>query len=212
MYEKHRIRKYGFHGTSHRFVSLTAAELLGENIGNLKLISCHLGNGASVAAIRYGKCIDTSMGLTPLAGLEMGTRCGDIDPAIIPFLCDKGYTVDQVNTMMNKESGVLGVSGVSSDFRDVEAAAEAGNERAKLALDIFIYGIIFTAGLGENSSKDRAAVCSGLKYLGIQLDEEKNSKRGEALVISTPDSRTKVMVIPTNEELMIARDTVELVG
>lgn len=182
-----------------------------------------------MAAIRYGKCIDTSMGLTPLAGLEMGTRCGDIDPAIIPFLCDKGYTVDQVNTMMNKESGVLGVSGVSSDFRDVEAAAEAGNERAKLALDIFIYrvkttigayvaamdgvdGIIFTAGLGENSSKDRAAVCSGLKYLGIQLDEEKNSKRGEALVISTPDSRTKVMVIPTNEELMIARDTVELVG
>lgn len=229
MYEKHRIRKYGFHGTSHRFVSLTAAELLGENIANLKLISCHLGNGASVAAIRYGKCIDTSMGLTPLAGLEMGTRCGDIDPAIIPFLCDKGYTVDQVNTMMNKESGVLGVSGVSSDFRDVEAAAEAGNERAKLALDIFIYrvkttigayvaamdgvdGIIFTAGLGENSSKDRAAVCNGLKYLGIQLDEEKNSKRGEALVISTPDSRTKVMVIPTNEELMIARDTVELVG
>ncbi|MEG0075142.1 MAG: acetate kinase [Eubacterium sp.] len=229
MYEKFKIRKYGFHGTSHRFVSLAAADLLGENIGNLKLISCHLGNGASIAAIRYGKCIDTSMGLTPLAGLEMGTRCGDIDPAIIPFLCDKGYTVEQVNNMMNKESGVLGVSGVSSDFRDVEGAAEEGNERAKLALDIFHYrvkttigayvaamdgvdGIIFTAGLGENSSTSRAIICNGLKYLGIQLDEEKNSKRGEAMIISTSESRTKVMVIPTNEELMIARDTVELVS
>lgn len=229
MYEKHRIRKYGFHGTSHRFVSLAAADLLGEKIENLKLISCHLGNGASIAAIRYGKCIDTSMGLTPLAGLEMGTRCGDIDPAIIPFLYNKGYSMEAIDKMMNKESGVLGISGVSSDFRDVEAAANEGNARAKLALDIFVYrvkttigayvaaldgvdGIIFTAGLGENSATDRAAICSGLKYLGIQLDDEKNSKRGEAMVISTPESRTKVMVIPTNEELMIARDTVELVS
>lgn len=229
MYEKYRIRKYGFHGTSHRFVSLAAADLLGEKIENLKLISCHLGNGASVAAIRYGKCIDTSMGLTPLPGLEMGTRCGDIDPAIIPFLYNKGYSMEAIDKMMNKESGVLGVSGVSSDFRDVEEAANAGNERAKLALDIFVYrvkttigayvaaldgvdGIIFTAGLGENSATDRAAICRGLTYLGIQLDEEKNNKRGEAMIISTPDSRTKVMVIPTNEELMIARDTVELVS
>lgn len=229
MYQKYKIRKYGFHGTSHRFVTLRAAKLLNENIGNLKLISCHLGNGASVAAVRYGKCIDTSMGLTPLAGLEMGTRCGDIDPAIIPFLYDRGYTMKEIDHMMNKESGIYGVSGVSSDFRDVEAAADAGNARAKLALDIFIYtvkttigsyvaaldgvdGIIFTAGLGENSAVSRQAICNGLKYLGIQLDPEQNSKRGEEVVISTPESLTKVMVIPTNEELMIARDTVELVS
>ncbi|MDD2413570.1 MAG: acetate kinase [Eubacteriaceae bacterium] len=229
IYEKFRVRKYGFHGTSHRFVTLKAAKLLGENIGNLKLISCHLGNGASIAAVRYGKCIDTSMGLTPLAGLEMGTRCGDIDPAILPFLYKKGYSMEEMDRMMNKESGILGVSGVSSDFRDVEAAAREGNKRAKLALDIFFYnvkttigsyvaaldgvdGIIFTAGLGENSSFSRQKICSGLKYLGIQLDEEKNKKRGEDIIITTPDSMTKVMVIPTNEELMIARDTVELVS
>lgn len=229
MYEERRIRKYGFHGTSHRFVALGAAELLGEDIKNLKLISCHLGNGASIAAIRYGKSIDTSMGFTPLAGLAMGTRCGDIDPAIIPYLCSHGYTVEEVNEIMNKKSGVLGISGVSSDFRDIENAMEAGNERAKLALDIFHYrvkttigayvaaldgvdGIIFTAGLGENSALMRNAVCSGLKYLGITLDQDKNKMRGESHVISTPDSRTKVMVIPTNEELMIARDTVEIVG
>ena len=227
MYEKFKIRRYGFHGTSHRFVALAAADLMGEKIENLKLVTCHLGNGASVAAVRYGKCIDTSMGLTPLAGLEMGTRCGDIDPAIIPFLCGKGYSVEDIDKMMNKESGVLGVSGVSSDFRDVENAANEGNKRAQLALDIFHYrvkktigayvaamdgvdGIIFTAGLGENSSTSRAAICNGLKYLGIQLDDEKNGKRGEAMIISTPESRTKVMVIPTNEELMIARDTMAL--
>jgi len=229
IYKKYHVRKYGFHGTSHRFVTMEAAKLLGENIGNLKLISCHLGNGASIAAVRYGKCMDTSMGLTPLAGLEMGTRCGNIDPAILPFLMKQGYNMDQLDHMMNKESGILGVSGVSSDFRDVEKAASEGNERAQLALDIFHYevrktigtcvaimdgvdGIIFTAGLGENSSSSRHTICSGLKYLGIQLDEEKNKQRGKAMVITTPDSMTKVMVIPTNEELMIARDTVELVS
>lgn len=228
IYEKFKVRKYGFHGTSHKFVGLAAADLMGQKIENLKLISCHLGNGASLSAIRYGKSIETSMGLTPLAGLEMGTRCGDIDPAIIPFLVGKGYTVEEVDTMMNKKSGVLGVSGVSSDFRDVEGAAGEGNERAQLALDIFHYrvkttigayvaamdgvdGIIFTAGLGENSTTSRQAICNGLKYLGISLDQEANSKRGEAMIISTPESKTTVMVIPTNEELMIARDTLALV-
>ncbi|MEG1432986.1 MULTISPECIES: acetate/propionate family kinase [Eubacterium] len=227
MYEKYRVRKYGFHGTSHRFVSMEAAKLLGEDIKNLKLISCHLGNGASIAAVRFGKSVDTSMGMTPLAGLMMGTRCGDIDPAIIFYLREQGFSREAIDKMLNNESGVLGISGISSDFRDVEAAANAGNERAILALKIFHYrvrttigayvaamdgvdGIIFTAGLGENSSIDRAEICNGLKYLGITLDKEKNSKRGEPMVITTPESRTKVMVIPTNEELMIARDTVEL--
>lgn len=227
MYEKYRVRKYGFHGTSHRFVSTEAAKLLGEDIKNLKLISCHLGNGASIAAVRFGKSVDTSMGMTPLAGLMMGTRCGDIDPAIIFYLREQGFSLEAIDKMLNNESGVLGISGISSDFRDVEAAANAGNERAILALKIFHYrvrttigayvaamdgvdGIIFTAGLGENSSIDRAEICNGLKYLGITLDKEKNSKRGEPMVITTPESRTKVMVIPTNEELMIARDTVEL--
>ncbi|MGV8906244.1 MAG: acetate/propionate family kinase [Acetobacterium sp.] len=228
MYTKYKIRKYGFHGTSHKFVSIAAAELMGEKIEKLKLISCHLGNGASLCAIRYGKSIDTSMGLTPLAGLEMGTRCGDIDPAIVPFLVGKGYTIQEVDNMMNKESGVLGVSGISSDFRDVEGAANTGNKRAQLALDIFHYrvrttigayvaamdgvdGIIFTAGLGENSSTSRQAICDHMKYLGITLDPVANSNRGKALIISAADSKTKVMVIPTNEELMIARDTLSLV-
>lgn len=228
MYTKYKIRKYGFHGTSHKFVSIAAAELMGEKIEKLKLISCHLGNGASVCAIRYGKSIDTSMGLTPLAGLEMGTRCGDIDPAIVPFLVSKGYTIQEVDTMMNKESGVLGVSGISSDFRDVEGAANTGNKRAQLALDIFHYrvrttigayvaamdgvdGIIFTAGLGENSSTSRQAICSRMKYLGVTLDPVANSNRGKAMIISDTDSKIKVMVIPTNEELMIARDTLSLV-
>ncbi|MGL6292455.1 acetate/propionate family kinase [Eubacterium aggregans] len=227
MYEKYRVRKYGFHGTSHRFVSTEAAKLLGEDIKNLKLISCHLGNGASIAAVRFGKSVDTSMGMTPLAGLMMGTRCGDIDPAIIFYLMEQGFSREAIDKMLNNESGVLGISGISSDFRDVEAAANAGNERAIVAIKIFNYrvrttigayvaamdgvdGIIFTAGLGENSSTDRAEICNGLKYLGITLDKEKNSKRGEPMVITTPESRTKVMVIPTNEELMIARDTVEL--
>lgn len=228
LYEKYRIRKYGFHGTSHRYVSLRAAELLNQDLNRLKLISCHLGNGASIAAIRYGKSIDTSMGLTPLAGLAMGTRCGDIDPEIMIFLRQHGYTTEELDHIMNKESGILGISGISSDFRDVEQAADTGNKRAQLALDVFHYrvrttigayvaamdgvdGIIFTAGLGENSASTRSAICSGLTYLGIKLNAEKNSKRGEEMVISTADSATNVMVIPTNEELMIARDTMELV-
>ncbi|MDI3536160.1 MAG: acetate kinase [Eubacteriaceae bacterium] len=228
LYEEHKIRKYGFHGTSHKFVSRAAAELMGEKIENLKLISCHLGNGASLCAIKDGKSVETSMGLTPLAGLEMGTRCGDIDPAIIPFLVNKGYSVKEVDEIMNKKSGVLGVSGVSSDFRDVEGAADEGNKRAQLALDIFHYrvvttigayvaamdgvdGIIFTAGLGENSVTSRKAICDRLNFLGIKLDVAANSQRGKAMIISAADSKTKVMVIPTNEELMIARDTMELV-
>ncbi len=228
LYEKYKIRKYGFHGTSHKFVSQAAADLMGEKIENLKLISCHLGNGASVCAVKNGKSIETSMGLTPLAGLAMGTRCGDIDPAIIPFLVNKGYSVKEVDQIMNKKSGVLGVSGVSSDFRDVEKAADEGNDRAQLALDIFHYrvkitigayvaamdgvdGIIFTAGLGENASDSRKIICDGLTFIGVKLNEEANSQRGKAMVISAEDSATKVMVVPTNEELMIARDTLNLV-
>jgi acetate kinase len=229
LYEKYGIRKYGFHGTSHRFVTLQAAKLMNKPLKELKLISCHLGNGASIAAVCHGESIDTSMGLTPLAGLAMGTRCGDIDPEILVFLRQRGYTTEELDRMMNKESGVLGISGVSSDFRDIEQAAGEGNKRAKLALDVFQYrvkttigayaaamngvdGIIFTAGLGENSSTARAAICNGLDYLGVDLDPEKNQIRGKEMIISTDDATTKVMVIPTNEELMIARDTVELVG
>ena len=229
LYEKYRIRKYGFHGTSHRFVSLQAAKLLGKKPEEVKLISCHLGNGASIAAINGGKVVDTSMGLTPLAGLVMGTRCGDIDPEIMIFLRQNGYTTEELDHMMNKESGVLGISGVSSDFRDLEASAEEGNKRAQLALDVFNYhvvttigayvaalngvdGIIFTAGVGENSATTRQDICEKISYLGITIDPDKNAQRGEEMIISTPDSKTAVMVIPTNEELMIARDTVELVN
>lgn len=229
MYEKYHIRKYGFHGTSHRYVTIQAAHLLGKDIKDLKLISCHLGNGASICAVEHGKSIDTSMGMTPLAGLAMGTRCGDIDPEIMVFLRNHGYTTEELDHIMNKESGILGISGVSSDFRDVEQAANAGNRRAQLALRVFEYrvittigsyvaamdgvdAIIFTAGLGENSATTRAAICGRLKYLGIKLDPEKNAQRGEEMIITTDDSKTKVLVIPTNEELMIARDTVELVN
>ena len=229
LYEKYRIRKYGFHGTSHRFVSLQAAKLMGKKPEDVKLISCHLGNGASIAAINGGKVVDTSMGLTPLAGLVMGTRCGDIDPEIMIFLRQNGYTTEELDRMMNKESGVLGISGVSSDFRDLEASAAEGNKRAQLALDVFNYhvvttigayvaalngvdGIIFTAGVGENSATTRQAICEKISYLGITIDPDKNAQRGEEMIIRTPDSKTTVMVIPTNEELMIARDTVELVN
>ena len=229
LYEKYRIRKYGFHGTSHRFVSLQAAKLMGKKPEDVKLISCHLGNGASIAAIDGGKVVDTSMGLTPLAGLVMGTRCGDIDPEIMIFLRQNGYTTEELDSMMNKESGVLGISGVSSDFRDLEASAKEGNKRSQLALDVFNYhvvttigayvaalngvdGIIFTAGVGENSATTRQQICDKISYLGITIDPDKNAQRGEEMIISTPDSKTAVMVIPTNEELMIARDTVELVN
>ena len=230
LYEKYGVRKYGFHGTSHRFVSIEAAKMMGKDIKDLKIITCHLGNGASVCAIDGGKSVDTSMGFTPLAGLCMGTRCGDIDPAVVPFLVKTaGMSIDEVDTMMNKKSGVFGVSGVSSDFRDVEAEAAKGNKRARLALDLYAYKvrtvigsyiaalngadcIVFTAGLGENSGTSRKEICSGLSNLGIVLDEERNKAAGVATEISSDNSKVKVFVIPTNEELMIARDTKEIVG
>lgn len=229
LYTKYGVRKYGFHGTSHRFVSMTAAEMMGKKPEELKMVTCHLGNGASLAAIKEGKSVDTTMGFTPLAGVAMGTRCGDIDPAIVPFLAKEAdMSISEVDNLMNKKSGVLGVSGISSDFRDIEKAAGEGNKRAALALDVFHYRvrsfigaytavlngvdcIVFTAGLGENSTTSRAAICDGLQYLGIKIDAEKNGMRGKAMEISTPDSKVKVFVIPTDEELMIARDTKEIV-
>ncbi|MFZ5966336.1 MAG: acetate/propionate family kinase [Bacillota bacterium] len=229
LYEKYGIRRYGFHGTSHRFVSQRAADMLGKNIEDLKIVTCHLGNGASVAAIKNGKSFETSMGFTPLEGLAMGTRCGDIDPAIIKFIMDKeNLDINAVDNILNKKSGVLGISGVSSDFRDIENAAAEGNERAQLALNIFdnrvkeyiaayaaamggIDAVVFTAGLGENSASNREAICEGLEFMGIKIDSEKNNTRGKEVVVSTDDSIVKVMVIPTNEELVIARDTFELV-
>lgn len=225
-YEKYKVRRYGFHGTSHKYVSLRAAEMLGKDKPNL--ITCHLGNGSSIAAVKEGKCIDTSMGLTPLEGLVMGTRCGDIDPAVIPFIGKKeNLSFDDIDRVINKESGVLGISGISSDFRDLEAAAEEGNERAQLALDIFVSrvikyigsymtefdyvdGIVFTAGVGENSAIMRKQIIDGLKIFGIEIDEVKNDMRGKEAIVSTENSSVKVLVIPTDEELMIARDTYEL--
>lgn len=228
LYEKYGIRKYGFHGTSHRYVSARAAEFLGKDMNEMKIVTCHLGNGASLAAVKNGKSIDTSMGFTPLEGLAMGTRCGDIDPAIVTFIMEKEkLDINGINNLMNKKSGVLGISGVSSDFRDIEGAAEEGNERAKLALDKFnmrvkkyiagyaavmggVDAVVFTAGLGENSSSNREEICEGLEFMGIKIDDEKNNVRGKDAIISTDDSKVKVLVIPTNEELMIAKDTVEL--
>ncbi|TCO78997.1 acetate/propionate family kinase [Marinisporobacter balticus] len=225
LYEKYAIRKYGFHGTSHRYVSQRAAEFIGEKLEDLKMITCHLGNGASLAAIDGGKCMDTSMGFTPLEGLVMGTRCGDIDPAIVTFIMDKeNLDTTGINDLMNKKSGVFGISGVSSDFRDIENAAKEGNERAQLALDAFdkrvkkyigsyaaelggVDVIVFTAGLGENSIANREEICKGLEFMGVKIDSEKNNVRGKDTLISTADSKVKVLVIPTNEELMIAKDT-----
>jgi len=231
LYEKYRVRRYGFHGTSHKYVSLRAAELLGKDIKDLNIIACHLGNGASVCAIQGGKSIDTSMGFTPLEGLAMGTRSGDIDPAIIPFIMDKeGMTFEEVNEMLNKKSGVLGISGISSDFRDLEEAAEQGNERAKLALDVFVNrvkkyvgayaatmcgidALVFTAGVGENSSYIREKICEGLECLNIRIDTELNKKiRGVEAQLNRDLTSAAIFVIPTNEELMIARDTLELVS
>ena len=230
LYEEHKIRKYGFHGTSHKYVSQVAAEKMKKDIKDLKIISCHLGNGASIAAIKGGISIDTSMGFTPLAGLAMGTRAGDIDPAIITFLMQElALSSEEVADLMNKKSGVLGISGVSSDFRDIWAAAEHNNKRAQLALDVFHYKIktficsyagalegvdciIFTAGIGENSVKAREACCAGLEFLGVKIDKERNNVAGIAAEISTADSSVKVFVIPTNEELMIARDTEDVVN
>ena len=229
LYTDYGIRKYGFHGTSHKYVSSMAAEMLGKDLKDLKIITCHLGNGASLAAIKNGKCIDTTMGFTPLGGLAMGTRCGNVDPAIVTFLLKEcNYSVEDLDTLMNKKSGVFGVSGVSSDFRDIEAAAKEGNERAQLALDMFKYrviqytgsytaimggvdAIVFTAGLGENGIEIREQLGNSFSFVGTKVDEEKNNVRGEARIISTDDSKVKLMVIPTNEELMIARDTKEIV-
>lgn len=229
-YEQYKIRKYGFHGTSHKYVALKAASLLNRSVEDLNIITCHLGNGASIAAIKKGISIETSMGFTPLEGLAMGTRCGSIDPAIVTFLMEKeGLSSQEINNILNKESGVLGISGVSSDFRDIEEAANKGNKRAQLALDIFNYKvrttigayvaamdsvdvIVFTAGLGENSSSNRKEICEKLQFLGLSIDEDKNSVRGEESIISSENSKVKVMVIPTDEELMIARDTKDLVG
>lgn len=229
-YEKYKVRRYGFHGTSHSYVSKRAAEVLGQKYEDLKLIVCHLGNGASVSAVKNGKCIDTSMGLTPLEGLIMGTRSGDIDPAIIEFIAHKeGKSIDDVMTVLNKKSGVLGLSGnLSSDFRDLQKAYEDGDEAGIRTMEAFAYrvakyigaytaamngvdAICFTAGLGENSAFMRNMVCSRLGYLGVTLDQEENAKRGEDLVITTPESQTKVLVIPTNEELAIARETYAIV-
>jgi len=224
-YEKYGLRRYGFHGTSHKFVSQRVGEMMGQPLTSLRIITCHLGNGSSVAAVKYGKSIDTSMGFTPLEGLVMGTRCGEIDPAIIPFLMKKeNMTPDQIDSYLNKKSGVLGISGVSSDFRDIELASKEGNERAQLALDIFAYkvrkfigsyvavmggvdAIVFTAGLGENSISMRDMICNGLEYLGTRIDPVKNNIRGKAQEISVDGAKVKIFVIPTNEELMIARDT-----
>lgn len=227
-YKEYGIRKYGFHGTSHKYVSQRAAEMLGRPVEHLRLISCHLGNGASIAAIEGGKSIDTSMGFTPLAGVTMGTRSGNIDPALIPYIMEKtGKNADEVLNVLNKESGMLGVSGFSSDLRDIEDEAEKGNERAELALKVFadrihkyigsyaarmcgVDAIIFTAGIGENSSAIRARVLQGLEFMGIYWDPALNKVRGEEAFISYPHSPVKVMVIPTDEEVMIARDVVRL--
>ena len=229
-YRNDGIRRYGFHGTSHRYVSARCAELMGKPIEELKLISCHMGNGSSICAIDGGKCVDTSMGFTPLVGLPMGTRCGDLDAGVIQFIMNKyGISIDEMLNILNKKSGVLGVSGVSSDFRDLDAAAAEGNDRAQLALDMFHYwvakvagsyvaamngvdAIIFTAGVGENSKSSRAAIAEYFGYLGVKIDPVANSKRGEDIMISTPDSKVKVFVIPTNEELVIARDTKAICG
>ena len=228
-YEKYGVRRYGFHGTSHRYVSAKAIELLGGKAEGTKIITCHLGNGSSLAAVKDGKCFDTSMGLTPLEGVPMGTRSGSMDPAIVEFIANHdNLTPSETLTMLNKKSGVLGISGVSSDFRDLDEAAAAGNDRAQLALDIFAYNvkkyigsyiaalggadaIVFTAGLGENSAEMRAKITEGLEYLGIEIDQDKNAVRG-TVDITGAGSKVKVFVIPTNEELVIASDTEEIVS
>ncbi len=228
-YEKHRVRRYGFHGTSHSYVSKRCIELAGLDKDNSKVIVCHLGNGASVTAVLNGKSVDTSMGLSPLEGLVMGTRSGDIDPAALEFIAKKeGFTLPEMVTVLNKKSGVYGVSGVSSDFRDLDAAVKEGNARAKLARDMFCYrvakyvgayaaamngvdAIAFTAGVGENDGTVRKMICDYFGYLGVKIDDEKNAIRGEEVMISTADSKVKVLAIPTNEELAIAQETVALV-
>ena len=230
IYEKYGVRKYGFHGTSHKYVAQRAAEILNRPFDELKIITCHLGNGASICAIRNGKSVETSMGFTPLAGLAMGTRSGTIDPAVISYLMDKEkMSIKEINDYLNKKSGVLGISGVSSDFRDIHAAADAGNERAQLAIDIFCYrakkyvgeyaavidgvdAVVFTAGIGENNGKVRKGILNGMDYMGITIDWEKNNVIGKEMDISAPGSKVKTLVIPTNEELAIARETKKLIN
>lgn len=225
VYTRYKIRRYGAHGTSHKYISLRAAEILGKSPEELKMITCHLGNGSSISAVRYGKAIDTSMGFTPLEGLIMGTRSGDVDPAVVTYLMEKtGMSPTEMNDYLNKQSGMLGISGISSDFRDIEAAVAEGNQRAKLAIDMFCYRakkyigsyiaalngidvLAFTAGIGENNAAVRMNICSGLDNLGIKIDPEKNKVRGIEAEISASDSKVRVLVIPTNEELMIARET-----
>ncbi len=229
LYTKYGVRRYGFHGTSHKYVSQRAAEMLGKNVEDLKIITCHLGNGASVAAVDGGKCVDTSMGFTPLEGLIMGTRCGDIDAAILPFLMEKeGLDAKGLSDLMNKQSGVFGMTGISSDFRDIEGAAAKGDEKAQVALDAYVQrvqkyigayvaemngvdAVVFTAGVGENGIEIRESIASNMEFLGMNLDKEANKVRGKETVISTADSKVKILLVPTNEELMIARDTVALV-
>ena len=230
LYEKYHIRRYGFHGTSHRYVSQRVCEILGLDVNNSRIITCHIGNGASVAAVLNGKVIDTSMGLTPLAGLMMGSRCGDIDASAVTYLMDKlGKKPQEMADYLNKQSGVLGITGISSDMRDVENAAQEGNKRAKLALEMYDYrikkyigayaaalggvdAIVFTAGVGENQTGTREQACADLEFLGIKIDKAKNAtSHGEEAIISTSDSKVKVVVVPTDEEIVIARDTKELV-
>ena len=228
-YENDKVRRYGFHGTSHRYVSARAAAMLGKPIEELKIITCHLGNGSSVAAVDCGKSVDTSMGFTPLAGVPMGTRSGDLDAGILEYLMNKhGYDMKEMMNILNKKSGVLGISGVSSDFRDIENAANDGNQRAALALEAFQYSvkklvgayaaamggvdaIVFTAGVGENDANTRMNIASGLEFMGVKMDAAANNVRGKETVISAADSKVKVLLIPTDEELMIAQDTAAIV-
>ncbi|MBQ7470952.1 MAG: acetate kinase [Prevotella sp.] len=229
LYEKYHVRRYGFHGTSHRYVSHRVAELMGKDIKDLKIITCHIGNGASVAAIKDGKVMDTSMGLTPLAGVMMGSRSGDIDASAVTYIMEKlGKKPQEMADYLNKQSGVLGISGISSDMRDVENAAKEGNKRAELALKMYNYRIkkyigayaaamggvdviVWTAGVGENQIGTRMEACSGLEFLGVKMDAEANNTRGKEALISAPDSKVQVWVVPTDEEIVIARDTMELV-
>lgn len=228
-YEDYKVRRYGFHGTSHFFVANRCAEILGKPIEDLKIITCHLGNGSSITAVKNGKCVDTTMGFTPLAGVLMGTRCGDIDPSIVKFIAEKEGSVDKADSLLNKESGIHGVSGISSDLRDIEDGMAKGDERATLAFNMLSYGItkyigayaaamggvdaiVFTAGIGENCSLIRESATASLGFLGVSVDSKKNDFRGEERVISSDDSKVKVVVVPTNEELVIARDTKKLVS
>jgi acetate kinase len=229
-YEKYKLRKYGFHGTSHKYVSERAAVLLNKPYDQLKIVTCHLGNGSSITAVDCGKSVETSMGFTPLDGLAMGTRCGTIDPAAVTFLMNKeNLSTDDMDCIMNKKSGVLGVSGVSSDFRDLDKAVAEGNERAELALQIFAYqvkkfigayasamggldAVVFTAGIGENNPDIRQRVCTNMEFMGISIDPEKNNTRGIEIDISTEDAKVRTLIIPTNEELAIARETIRLIS